>query len=152
MKKTITIVCPLYNAEKYIVDLNKNICNQKNVLIKKIYYILTESSDNSEEVMKNNNIPYELIKKEDFSHSLTREKYALKANTDVVCFITQDIVINDDNWLYELIKNIGKNNIVAAYSRQISKFNNIEKYTRESNYPDKSFVVSASVRTASFCL
>ena len=142
MKKTVTIICPLFNAENYIVELNQNINKQKNVIIEKIYYLLTESTDNSEKIMQKNNIPYELIRKEDFSHSLTREKYGLKAKTDVICFITQDVVIENDNWLYKLIKNIGKDNIVAAYSRQISKYNNIEKYTREKNYPNKSRVVS----------
>ena len=142
MEKTITIVCPLYNAEDYALNLNKSILKQKKVDIKKIYYLLTESSDNTEKILKENNIPYELIKRSEFSHSLTREKYALKAKTDIVCFITQDVVINDEKWLYELTKNIGEDNIAAAYSRQITKYNNIEKYTRESNYPDKSFVVS----------
>ena len=142
MKKTVTIICPLFNAEKYIVNLNNSLKKQKNVLIDKIYYILTESSDNSEKIMKKNKISYELIKKEDFSHSLVREKYGMMAKTDIICFITQDVVIEDENWLYELTKNIGVDNIVAAYSRQISKYNNIEKYTREKNYPDKSRIVS----------
>lgn len=142
MKKSVTIICPLYNAEEFIINLNKSLLSQKNITIDKIYYLLTESKDNSEKILKENNIEYEFIKKEDFSHSLTREKYALKSKSPIICFITQDVVIKDDDWLYELTKNIGKNGIVAAYSRQITKFNNIEKYTRESNYPDKSFVVS----------
>ncbi len=142
MRKTVTIICPLYNAEEYIIDLNKSIQMQKKVKIDKIYYLLTESKDNSEKILKENDIDYELIKKEEFSHSLTREKYALMSKSDVICFITQDVVIKDDEWLYELTKNIGKDNIAAAYSRQVTKYNNIEKYTRESNYPDYSFVVS----------
>lgn len=142
MNKTVTIICPLYNAKDYIVDLNNSLLRQEDIKIEKIYYLLTESADNSEEILKKNNISYELIKKEDFSHSLTREKYALKSKSDFTCFITQDIVIKDKKWLYQLVKNIGKDNIVAAYSRQITKYNNIEKYTRESNYPDKSFIVS----------
>lgn len=142
MSKTVTIICPLYNAEEYIIDLNKSILMQKKVKIDKIYYLLTESKDNSEKILKENNIDYELIKREDFSHSLTREKYALMSKSDIICFITQDVVIKNNNWLYELVKNIGTEKIAAAYSRQITKYNNIEKYTRESNYPDKSFVVS----------
>lgn len=142
MKKSVTIICPLYNAEEFIINLNKSLLSQKNITIDKIYYLLTESKDNSEKILKENNIEYELIKKEDFSHSLTREKYALKSKSPIICFITQDVVIKRDDWLYELTKNIGKNGIVAAYSRQITKYNNIEKYTRESNYPSKSFVVS----------
>ena len=142
MKKSVTIICPLYNAEEYILDLNKSLLNQKNIEIDKIYYLMTEGTDNTENILKENKIDYEIIKKKDFSHSLTREKYALKSKSPITCFITQDVVIKNDNWLYELTKNIGKDKIAAAYSRQVTKYNNIEKYTRESNYPDKSFVVS----------
>ena len=142
MRKTVTIICPLYNAEEYVLNLHRSIIMQKKVKIDKVYYLLTESKDNSEKILKDNNIDYELIKKEDFSHSLTREKYALMSKSDVICFITQDVVIKDDEWLYELTKNIGKDKIAAAYSRQVTKYNNIEKYTRESNYPDYAFIVS----------
>lgn len=142
MKKSVTIICPLYNGEDFIINLNNSLLKQKNIKIDKIYYLLTESKDNSEKILKENNIDYELIKKEDFSHSLTREKYALKSKSSITCFVTQDVVINDENWLYELTKNIGKDKIAGAYSRQLTKYNNIEKYTREANYPDKSFIVS----------
>ena len=59
----IDIICPLYNASKYIIDLNKSFLMQKNVLLNKIRYVLTESSDNTKEIMDNANIPYTLIKK-----------------------------------------------------------------------------------------
>lgn len=143
-EQTITIICPLYNAEKYILELNKNILKQKKVNIKEIKYLLTESKDNTEEILKENKIKYEKIKKEEFSHSLTREKYALKSNNDVVVFITQDIIIEKDNWLYELVNPIFKGEAEACFSRQICTNNSIEKYTREKNYPDKSRIVSKS--------
>jgi len=138
----IDIICPLYNAENYLTNLNNSLIMQKKVDILSINYILTESSDNTEEILKKNKLKYTKIKKSEFSHSLVREKQALKSKSDIVVFITQDIEIKDDMWLYNLTKNIGKDNIAAAYSRQITKYNNIEKYTREFNYPDKSFVVS----------
>ena len=142
MKKVIDIVCPLYNAEEYIEDLYKSLLIQKDVNVGKILFLLTESKDNSEQLLKINKCNYEIIKKSEFSHSLTREKAAMKSNADIVCFITQDVVINDDKWLYNLTKNILKGNCAAAYSRQITKYNNIEKYTRERNYPDYSFMRS----------
>ena len=142
MKKTISIICPLYNAEKYILDLNKNILKQKNVKIDEIKYLLTESKDQTEKLLIDNNIKYQLIKKEAFSHSLTREKAAFEATGDILVFITQDIVIEKDNWLYELTNPIASGEVDATYSRQITKYNNIEKYTRESNYPDKSSIKS----------
>lgn len=140
--KTIDIICPLYNAEEYIENLHKSFIMQKKVKINKIRYVLTESKDNTEEYLKNNNIEYKKIKKSEFSHSLVREKEAMESVSDVVAFVTQDVVIDDELWLYNLTKDIGKDNIVAAYSRQVTKYNNIEKYTRESNYPAQSKVVS----------
>ena len=137
----IDIICPLYNASKYIIDLNKSFLMQKNVLLNKIRYVLTESRDNTKEIMDNANIPYTLIKKSEFSHSLVREKEAMESDADIVVFVTQDVVITDELWLYNLTKDINEE-VVATYSRQISKYNNIEKYTREYNYPDKSRIVS----------
>ena len=142
MGKSIEVICPLYNAEKYIDSLHKSVMMQENVNLIGIHYILTESNDKTEEFLKNNNCTYDKITKSKFSHSLVREKAALNSKADIVAFITQDIVIERKDWLYYLTKDISDDNIVACYSRQISKYDNIEKYTRERNYPDKSSVVS----------
>ena len=139
---SIDIICPLYNASNYMEKLNKSLLKQKNVNINKIIYVLTKSSDNSLEILKKNKCHYEEIEKSDFSHSLVRENAAKKSKADIVCFITQDIVIENDDWLEKLVEPIINNEADASYSRQISKFNNIERYTRESNYPDYSFVKS----------
>ena len=113
-KNKIDIICPLYNASSYIEKLDKSLKMQKD---------------------------YKKIKKNSFSHSLVREKEGLESNSDILVFITQDIEINDNKWLFNLTKDIN-DSIVASYSRQISKYNNIEKYTREKNYPEDSFIVS----------
>lgn len=139
---TVDIICPLYQAENYIVSLHQSLLKQKNVKINKIQYILTKSVDRSEEILKKNNLNYEVIEKKDFSHSLVREKAALKSEADIICFISQDIVIESDNWLEKLVKPIIEGKVEATYSRQLTKFNNIEKYTRECNYPDKSMIKS----------
>lgn len=139
--KTIDVICPLYNAGKYLVKLHESVLKQKQVNISNIKYILTESSDCTEEILKNNCINYKKIKKNEFSHSLVREQAVFESNAEIICFITQDIEIYDDLWLYNLTKDID-DDIVACYSKQSSKYDNIEKYTRERNYPTKSSVVS----------
>ena len=138
--KTIDIICPLYNASAYFELLHNSLLKQKQVKINKFRYILTESKDNTEEYLKKKGINYRKIKKEEFSHSLVREKEALESEADIIVFITQDIVIEDELWLYKLIKDIDDEEIVATYSRQLTKYNNLEKYTRESNYPDKDII------------
>lgn len=137
----VEIICPLYNAEQYIEKLHDNIKKQKNVDFS-VRYLLTESKDNTETILKNKKLKYDKIKKEDFSHSLTREKAARTSKADIIVFITQDVEIEDENWLYHLVKDIMKSEVSATYSRQITKFNNLEKYTREKNYPEHSKIVS----------
>ena len=141
-EKKIDIICPLYNAEEYIEALHKSLLKQKQVEIKKIRYVLTESRDNTEKFLINNKIDYRRIIKEEFSHSLVREKEAFESDAEIVAFITQDVVIEDELWLYNLVKDIDDTEIVATYSRQITKYNNIEKYTRESNYPNMDIIKS----------
>lgn len=139
---TIDIICPLYNSEKYIANLHKSITKQKDVNVKNIRYILTESTDNTEKYLIDNNLYYNKIKKEEFSHSLSRENEAMKSDADILVFITQDVLIEDEYWLYNLVKPIIENESEASFSRQISKTKGIEKYTREKNYPEKSYINS----------
>lgn len=139
---TIDIICPLYNAENDIENLHKSLLMQKNVEINKIRYILTESKDNTEKKLNDLKIEFQKIQKEEFSHSLTREKAAFESNADIVVFVTQDVKIKRDDWLYYLTKDIADGTVDACYSRQLCDNNTIEKYTRECNYPEVSKVVS----------
>ena len=138
----IDIICPLYNAEKDIENLHKSLLKQKNVEINEIKYVLTESKDETEEKLKELNLDYKKIKKEKFSHGLTRETEALNSKADIIVFITQDIIIEREDWLYNLTKDIENGTVDACYSRQLCDNNTIEKYTRECNYPAESKIVS----------
>ena len=138
----IDIICPLYNAENDIENLHKSLIKQKNIEINEIKYILTESKDNTEEKLNELNLEYKKIKKEDFSHSLTREEAAFESKADILVFITQDIIIEREDWLYNLTKDIENGTVDACYSRQLCNNNTIEKYTRECNYPEESKIVS----------
>lgn len=138
----IDVICPLYNAEKDIERLNKSILEQKNVDLNEIKYVLTSSNDNSETILKDLKIKYKKTKKEEFSHSLTREIEAFESNADIVVFVTQDVIIEREDWLYNLTKDIVSGKVDASYSRQICLNDTIEKYTREYNYPNESKIVS----------
>lgn len=138
----IEIICPLYNAENYIMDLDKSFRQQEDVEIQKISYILTKSKDNTEQILKNISAQYSIIEQKNFSHSLSREKVAMSSKADIVVFVTQDVEIRNSKWLINLIKPIKDGKVEATFSRQLTKYDNIEKYTRERNYPDKSYIVS----------
>ena len=124
----VDIICPLYEAENYVVSLNDSLLKQENVNINKIKYVLTKSKDNSEKILKENKLNYILIDKKEFSHSLTREKEVMKSKADIIVFISQDIVIENTDYLYNLVNPIINGEADACYSRQLTKFDNIEKY------------------------
>ena len=136
----VEIICPLYNAENYICNLDRTLKMQRNVEIKKIQYVLTKSKDKTENLLKDISADYFTVEPEEFSHSLTRENVALKSTADIIVFITQDIEIKNDNWLENLIKPIINSEAEATFSRQLTKYDNIEKYTREKNYPSESYI------------
>lgn len=139
----ISIICPLYNAEDYIEDLYLNIKKQKDVCITEIEFILTESNDSTEDKLKKLMCNYKKISKQEFSHSLVRERAAFEAKGDILVFITQDIRIVDEYWLYNLTKDIVAGKCEAAFSRQIGyEDHKVEKYTREINYPIEKRIVS----------
>lgn len=138
----IEIICPLYNAERYLETLNKAINSQKKVEIKKVSYVLTKSKDNTEQLLNKLNLDYTSIEPKDFSHSLTRENIAMKSKADILVFITQDIEIRNEDWLEKLVMPIINSEAEASFSRQLTKYDNLEKYTRERNYPDESYIVS----------
>lgn len=142
MAYTVDIICPVYNGENCILELDKSIKKQENVKINSIKYAVTESEDNTEKVLNDKNIDYIKIKKEEFSHSKTRETIAKTCNADIIVFITQDIIIEREDWLYNLTNPIANGECSASYSRQISKSKGIEKYTREKNYPEKSYITT----------
>lgn len=138
----IDIICPLYNAENDVENLHKSLLMQKNVKINEIKYVLTKSNDNTESKLNELNIKYKKIKKEEFSHSLTREEAVFESKADIIVFVTQDVKIERDDWLYNLTKDIENGLVEACYSRQLCNNNTIEKYTREYNYPKQSRIVS----------
>ena len=138
----IDIICPLYQVEKDLQRLHESLLKQKNVTIHDIHYVLTESKDKTEEILRNLNVSYQKIKKEEFSHSFTREQAAFSCKADILVFITQDVIIEREDWLYYLTKDIEDGMVEACYSRQLCTNNTIEKYTREYNYPKESRIVS----------
>lgn len=136
----IDIICPLYNAEKYIANLHQSLLIQENVNINSVSYILTRSNDNTEDILKELDADYLTIEHEEFSHSYSREMMARRSKADIIVFVSQDIKITRKDWLYYLTIDIIDGKCEAAYSRQLSNKNNIEKYTREKNYGEESFI------------
>lgn len=161
----VDIICPIYRGGSYVASLVDNIAKQKTKDNFSLKFILTVKDDVDGEDSEATNdcrreikkamrkydwISLDTEKKADFSHSTTREKAMMASTAKIIVLITQDIDIRSDIWLEELVKDIRegikkhktaeKGDIVLTYSRQISKYKNIEKYSRERNYPEEDHV------------
>lgn len=143
----IDIVCPVHRDFFIFKELYNSFASQKNVVIKKVCCALTLSNDKSDdefrEFFKDNEIEYFEVNKEDFSHSLIREKLIREyCESNIVVMISQDIKLMNEYVFYNLAKSIETKETVYNYARQIANNKSIEKYIREKNYPNNSFVVS----------
>lgn len=138
----VDVFCPLYNAKDYIERLINGIKIQKGVQINKIVFGVTESTDGTLDLVKTHEqVDYFVVKKKEFSHSLVREKGMSLCVSPVVIFLSQDVIIENENAFYELSKVID-DKTVYAYGRQLVKKKTVEYYTRKYNYPDKSSTVT----------
>lgn len=140
----ISIICPLYNAKSYLKPLHKKLLSQEKIkdYEVEIKYVLTECKDNTEGILKDLKANYKKIKKEEFSHSKTREEMAFSSDGDIIVFISQDVKMKNDQWLKNLVLPIINGEVEASFSRQLPENNTIEKYVREKNYPKESRIVS----------
>ena len=82
------------------------------------------------------------IKKADFDHGATRAYGALMAESDYVLFMTQDAVCYDEYVIENLLKAFDDRKVGILYARQLARedADEIERMTRETNYPPESVV------------
>ena len=91
---SVTVICPLYKSKQYINSLHKSLLMQEDIDLKTIKYILTDTGDGVDKIVNDlEKAELTIIPISDFSHSLTREKAAMESDSDIIVFITQDIII-----------------------------------------------------------
>lgn len=142
----IDVVCPIYKGFNYLHSLYDSFHIQKNVNIKNIVFPVTNSNDDEfKEIIqfvKDNRINYFIVEKNNFSHSLTRQKAIIEyCTSNIVVMISQDIKLVNDLVFYNLVKDISSGDTVYNYARQICNDRTIEKYIREKNYPTTSWLI-----------
>jgi rhamnosyltransferase len=143
----IDIVCPVYKGFHYLEPLYKSFFTQKNVNIKNVVFAITDSQDDEmkkiKEFVKEKNITNFVVSKEEFSHSLTREK-AIKeyCSSKCVIMLSQDVKLTNEDVFFNLVKDIDEGNTVYNFARQICTNKSIEKYIRKKNYPSESYYVT----------
>lgn len=143
----VDIVCPVYKGFEYLESLYNSFYIQKDVNINKVVFAITDSKDEEFDKIvnfsKEKGITYFVVPKEEFSHSLTREKAIIEyCESKIVVMISQDIKLTNDEVFYNLTKDIQSGETVYNYARQICTNKSIEKYIRKKNYPEESYYVT----------
>jgi rhamnosyltransferase len=140
----LDVFIPIYQASAILKKLLDSVEEQKGVQVNRIILSITDSADADKSKAIAGGYPNVTFFSESptsFSHSLTREKGIITyCSSPIVALLSQDVIFCDNQSLYRLASAL-TGDVIYAYGRQISQYHNIEKYTRERNYPATSCVV-----------
>lgn len=80
------------------------------------------------------------LSRREFDHGRTRNRGVQYSDTDFFIMMTQDAVPTDEYLVERLLEQLGNENVAVAYARQLADGDSseIEKYTRNFNYPEQS--------------
>ncbi|MFV0363865.1 MAG: glycosyltransferase family 2 protein [Suipraeoptans sp.] len=145
MPKKVDVIIPIYKPDKKFNTLIKKILNDS-YHVNKVIVLQTIEDDEKPNKSNNDRISVIPIKKRKFNHGITRNIGVNASQADVVVFMTQDVVIEEDDLIAKLISPMEHDNSVAiSYAKQVpkKKADIIEASIREFNYPNESIVKSS---------
>ncbi|MDH5299152.1 MAG: glycosyltransferase [Desulfobulbaceae bacterium] len=117
---TVSVVIPTLNAAAYLAELLDSLQNQK--YLSPFEIILVESGSTDGTVAIASRYPeVRIVPIADFSHGRSRNLGASHATGDIVVFLTQDALPQDDGWLKNLLAPFADQRVAATYSRQVPR-------------------------------
>lgn len=140
----ISVIIPTLNAARYMEDLMDALRAQLYVGEIEIIVIDSESEDSTVDIARRKGAKVISVKRSNFDHGGTRNIAWRAAKGDIICFMTQDAIPADENYLYMLTRNLLDPNfpeLKMVSGRQIADetANPVEYLTREFNYPEGAF-------------
>ena len=148
--REIDVIIPTYKPDKTFFTLIEKL-EQQSVPINKIIIINTEQKYfdrliyGSSFYKKDHNIMVSHISKKEFDHGLTRNIGVKKSQAPIFVMMTQDAVPDNEYLIENLLKALDNEKVAVSYARQLptNDCNEMERFTRKFNYPDKSMIKSA---------
>ena len=137
------LIIPTLNAGEQFQKLSSQLAAQ--TLPTKKLIVDSESTDDTAQLAKNFGVEVLTISRKNFNHGATRQfalEHLLKSfSLDVIIFLTQDVLLHDDESLSKLVKIFSEDKTVGlSYGRQLPHLNatNEAKFLRAFNYPPES--------------
>lgn len=144
-RPTIDVIIPVYKPDDKLTRL-VSMLQQQTYPIEHIMIINTEEKYWKPELIENSeHVEVFHIKKSEFDHGGTRRLGESFSSADILIYMTQDAVPADKNLIRHLVRPLQRSNVKAAYARQLpdDDCRIIERYTRDFNYPEESYIKSA---------
>ena len=145
----VDVIIPVYKPDRNLFVLIDRLENQT-VPVNKIILMNTEQKFfdrliyGTSFLKKYHNVYVTHLSKKEFDHGNTRRHGVRKSDTPIFVMMTQDAMPTDEYLIERLTEPLKKGDVAVAYARQMAseKCNEIERFTREFNYPKKDMIKS----------
>lgn len=140
MKDSFHIVVPTYNGGQKLIRCLGRIRK----FWEKLVILDSGSTDGTVEYLKQMNLSYRTIPTDSFNHGATREHARKLLDTEVVVFLTQDVLVESVKSIQMLVQPIVDGKADVTYGRQLPNRNAdfFEGFPRQFNYSEQSHVRS----------
>jgi rhamnosyltransferase len=137
----IKIVIPTFNAGEHFKELAAVLLKQCGIKADDIYIVDSSSTDNTVAIARKAGFKVRIIKQSEFGHGKTRAEAVEDIATDILVFMTQDVLPATNDAILKLCTIFEKDNMVGAvYGRQLpyESTDAFGKHARLFNYPPQS--------------
>lgn len=141
---SISVIIPTLNAGKTIYELLSKLRSQN--LDTEIIVIDSSSKDETVNIAKSFGAKVLNIPSYAFNHGKTRNLGATESKGDILVFMTQDAIPQNNYLIKNLIAPLKDPSIAASYARHIPRkdASPSEIFARNFNYPDTSLIKDSS--------
>lgn len=145
--ETVDVIIPVYKPDRNFLELIKRLRAQT-VPVNQIILMNTEQKYLDRLLYgttlerQAHNITVKHLSKREFDHGRTRNRGVKLSKADVFVMMTQDAVPADEYLIERLLWHLRQDKAAVSYARQLptEKSGEIERYTRQFNYPEESCV------------
>lgn len=143
---SIDVIIPTYHPDEKYVRLLEMLARQEYPVNQIIVLNTEEPYYQKDQYPVLDNMTVTHITKREFDHGGTRNQGVRMSESDIVLLMTQDAVPADEALTKHIVECFSDEKVASVYARQLpaEDCNIIERYTRQFNYPEESFVKSAA--------